>query len=81
MLALPEDMLHESGLTAAPPPFVHKPAQAPCPDALAAMMALLADAAAPVAIVAAAAGTPGLREYFARFAARIGLPVATAFPA
>jgi hypothetical protein len=50
VLALPEDMLHESGLAASPRPFVHRPAQAPCPDAMAAMIALLADAAAPVAI-------------------------------
>jgi len=79
VLALPEDMLHETGIDAAPRPFVHKPAQAPCPDALAAMMALLADAAAPVAIVGGAGWNARAREYFARFAERLGLPVATAF--
>src|SRR5687768_4669813 len=49
VLALPEDMLHEDGLSAEPRPFVARPAQAPCPDAMGALMALLADAAAPVA--------------------------------
>lgn len=79
VLALPEDMLHETGIDAAPRPFVHKPAQAPCPDALAAMMALLADAAAPVAIVGGAGWNAKAREHFAHFAERLGLPVATAF--
>src|SRR5690606_4439798 len=54
VLALPEDMLHEDRLEVSPRPFVHRPAQAPCPDALSAMMALLADAASPVAIVGGA---------------------------
>ncbi|HEU4651971.1 MAG TPA: thiamine pyrophosphate-dependent enzyme [Croceibacterium sp.] len=79
VLALPEDMLHDGELDAAPRPFVHRPAQAPCPDALAALMALLADAAAPVAIVGGGGWGPRAREYFAQFAERIGLPVATAF--
>ena len=79
VLALPEDMLHESGLTAAPRSFVHRPAQAPCPDAMAAMIALIGDAAAPLAIVGGAGWGPKAREYFTRFAERIGLPAATAF--
>jgi acetolactate synthase-1/2/3 large subunit len=79
VLALPEDMLHDSGVASEPRPFVHRPAQAPCPDAMAAMMALLADAAAPVAIVGGGGWGPRAREYFARFAERLGLPVATAF--
>lgn len=79
VLALPEDMLHENGLTAAPRPRVERPAQAPCPDALAAMMALIGDAAAPVAIVGGAGWHGKAREYFTQFAERIGLPVATAF--
>jgi len=79
VLALPEDMLHESGPDAVPRPFVHRPAQAPCPDALAAMMAMLGDAAAPVAIVGGAGWGPRAREYFTQFAERIGIPVATAF--
>src|SRR6478735_2063060 len=79
VLALPEDMLSDSGIEAAPRPFVHRPAQAPCPDALAALMALLGDAAAPVAIVGGAGWNAKAREYFAAFAERLGLPVATAF--
>jgi acetolactate synthase-1/2/3 large subunit len=79
VLALPEDMLHETGIEAAPRPFVCKPAQAPCPDAMAAMMALIADAAAPVAIVGGAGWNAKAREYFTQFAERLGLPVATAF--
>ena len=79
VLALPEDMLHEHGLDAAPRPFVARPAQAPCPDALAALMALLGDAAAPVAIVGGAGWGGKARAYFAQFAERLGLPVATAF--
>ncbi|HEY6816046.1 MAG TPA: thiamine pyrophosphate-dependent enzyme, partial [Croceibacterium sp.] len=60
-------------------PFVHRPAQAPCPDALAAMTALVADAVAPVAIVGGGGWDARARENFTRFAERIGLPVATAF--
>jgi acetolactate synthase-1/2/3 large subunit len=79
VLALPEDMLHECGLEPEPRPFVHRPAQAPCPDALATLMALLADAAAPIAIVGGGGWGPRAREYFTQFAERLGLPVATAF--
>src|SRR5690606_11862948 len=79
VLALPEDKLHESGHEAAPRPFVHRPAQAPCPDALSTMMALLADAAAPVAIVGGAGWGDKARDDFAQFAERVGLPVAKAF--
>ena len=46
VLALPEDMLSdEVPETAAPRPFVCRPAQAPCPDAMQTMTAMLADAA------------------------------------
>ncbi|MEO6387983.1 MAG: thiamine pyrophosphate-binding protein [Croceibacterium sp.] len=79
VLALPEDMLHESAIEAAPRPFVPRPAQAPCPDALAAMMDLIADAAAPVAIVGGAGWGTKARKRFAAFAERLGLPVATGF--
>jgi len=79
VLALPEDMLHESGLTAEPRPFVHRPAQAPCPDAISAMMALIGDAASPLAIVGGAGWGTKARTYFTAFAERLGLPVATAF--
>ena len=79
VLALPEDMLADAVEGLAPRPFVHRPAQAPCPDALAAMMALLGDAAAPVAIVGGAGWDGRAREYFTLFAEKLGLPVATAF--
>jgi len=79
VLALPEDMLHEEVVGALPRPFVARPAQPPCPDAMAALMALLGDAAAPVAIVGGAGWGARARQYFATFAERIGLPVATAF--
>ena len=79
VLALPEDMLHEGDVEGGPRPFVTRPAQAPCPDALAALMALLSDAAAPVAIVGGAGWNAKAREYFTLFAERLGIPVATAF--
>ena len=79
VLALPEDMLHENTGDAAPRPFVHRPAQAPCPDAMAAMMAMLGDAAAPVAVIGGAGWNAKARHYFTNFAERLGLPVATAF--
>jgi len=79
VLALPEDMLHEALTGAKPRPFVPRPAQAPCPDAMAALMALIADAAAPVAIIGGAGWGAKAREYFGQFAERLGLPVATAF--
>ena len=46
VLALPEDMLGKAVESAAPRPFVARPAQAPCPDAIAAMLDLIGDAAA-----------------------------------
>ena len=79
VLALPEDMLGETDVEALVRPFVHKPAQPPCPDALAAMMAMIGDAAAPLAIIGGAGWHEKARERFAAFAERIGLPVATAF--
>src|SRR5690606_22965216 len=79
VLALPEDLLSDAADGLAPRPFVHRPAQAPCPDAMAAMMALIGDAAAPVAIVGGAGWDNRAREYFAMFAKKLGIPVATAF--
>jgi acetolactate synthase-1/2/3 large subunit len=79
VLALPEDMLHEDGIETPPHPFVVRPAQAPCPAAMTTLMALLADAAAPVGIVGGAGWGAKSRQYFAQFAERLGLPVATAF--
>src|SRR6185503_16988058 len=71
VLALPEDMLSDA-VDALPRPFVHRPAQAACPDALTALRALLADAAAPVAIVGGAGWDTKARTYFQMFAERLG---------
>ncbi|WP_370188873.1 thiamine pyrophosphate-binding protein [Qipengyuania sp.] len=78
VLALPEDMLSRA-TTATPRPRVERPAQAPCPDAIQAMMALIADAAAPVAIIGGAGWNAKARAHFQLFAERLGIPVATAF--
>jgi acetolactate synthase-1/2/3 large subunit len=78
-LILPEDMLYDLVPGGMPRAHVERPAQAPCPDALQAMTALLADAAAPVAIVGGAGWNDKARAYFAQFAERLGIPVATAF--
>src|SRR5690606_34072371 len=79
VLALPEDMLSDAAGEARPRPFVHRPAQAPCPDALTTMLAMIGDAAAPVAIIGGAGWDTKAREYFTTFAERLGIPVATAF--
>ena len=80
VLALPEDMLAEEvAEDAAPRPFVHRPAQAPCPDAVATLMAMLGDAAAPLAVIGGAGWNAKARHYFTAFAEMLGLPVATAF--
>ncbi len=76
--ALPEDMLSRES-AAIPRPRVERPAQAPCPDAMQAMMALIADAAAPVAIIGGAGWNAKARAHFQLFAERLGIPVATAF--
>lgn len=78
VLALPEDMLSEA-CSVPPRPFVHRPAQAPCPDAMQAMMAMLDEAASPVAIIGGAGWGPKAREYCQLFTERLGIPVATAF--
>ena len=80
VLALPEDMLSDDVPgDLRPRPFVTRPAQAPCPDALQAMFAMIGDAAAPLAIVGGAGWNAKARAHFQTFAERIGLPVATAF--
>lgn len=80
VLALPEDMLAEAvPASLAPRPMVLRPAQAVCPDALAALRDLIADAASPVAIIGGAGWNAKARHYFQQFAERLGLPVATAF--
>ena len=78
VLALPEDMLFDA-TQASPRPRVERPAQAPCPDAMQAMMAMLDDAVSPVAIIGGAGWNAKARDYFQVFAERLGLPVATAF--
>ena len=79
VIALPEDMLLDEVSGIAPRPAIHRPAQPPCPDAMRVMMDLIADAAAPVAIIGGAGWHAKARENFTRFAERIGLPVAGAF--
>ena len=78
VLALPEDMLSDA-TQAVPRPAITRPAQAPCPDAMQALMAMIGDAASPVAIIGGAGWDAKAREHFQLFAERIGLPVATAF--
>jgi len=79
VLALPEDMLAKAVAGVRPRPMVVSPAQAPCPDAIATMLELIANAASPVAIVGGAGWNLKAREYFTQFAERVGIPVATAF--
>ncbi len=80
VLALPEDMLVEQvPATLTPRPQVLRPAQAVCPDAMAALFDLIGDAASPIAIIGGAGWNPKARAHFQAFAERIGLPVATAF--
>lgn len=79
VLALPEDMLLETVAGIAPRPQVVRPAQAACPDAVATAMAIIGDAAAPIAIVGGAGWNAKAREYFTAFAETVGIPVAAAF--
>ncbi|MEO9463284.1 MAG: thiamine pyrophosphate-binding protein [Marinomonas sp.] len=80
VLALPEDMLSEAVNAALKPrPLVTRPAQAPCPDAMQVMMAMIGDAASPIAVIGGAGWNNKARNNFEAFAERIGLPVATAF--
>lgn len=80
VLALPEDMLSELVPAAIKPrSFVTRPAQAPCPDAMQTMMAMIGDAASPIAIIGGAGWNAKARDHFQSFAERCGLPVATAF--
>ena len=79
VIALPEDMLLEQVRGVAPRPAVCRPAQAVCPDAMATLMQLIGDAAAPVAIVGGAGWHAKARDYFTQFAEQTGLPAAGAF--
>ena len=79
VIALPEDMLLEQVSGAHLRPAVYRPAQPVCPDAMSVLIDLIANAAAPVAIVGGAGWHAKAREHFTAFAERIGLPVAGAF--
>ncbi len=79
VIALPEDMLLELVSGVDPRPAVCRPAQAVGTDTMAALMELIANAAAPVAIVGGADWNAKARTHFTQFAERIGLPVAGAF--
>jgi acetolactate synthase I/II/III large subunit len=78
VLALPEDMLCDV-VESLDRPRVSAPEQDPDGAAMEQVMALLKDACAPVAIVGGAGWDAGAAHYFAQFATRIGLPVASAF--
>ena len=78
VLALPEDMLFRD-TAAFPRGYVHRSAQAPCPDAMQTLFAMLDEAASPIAIIGGAGWNAKARSHFQLFAERLGLPVATAF--
>ena len=78
VLALPEDMLSRD-TDAFARAYVHRPAQAPCPDAMQTLFAMLDEAASPIAIIGGAGWNAKARSHFQLFAERLGLPVATAF--
>ena len=80
VLAMPEDMLCDLvSASISPRPYVTRPAQAVCPDAMQALLAMLADAASPIAIIGGAGWNAKARDHFQAFAESVGLPVATAF--
>ena len=78
VLALPEDMLRDV-VEALDRPRVTPPEQDPDGAAMEQVIELLKNACAPIAIVGGAGWNEGAAHYFAEFATRIGLPVATAF--
>jgi acetolactate synthase-1/2/3 large subunit len=78
VLVLPEDMLRDE-VEALDRPAVPRFCQAADPLAIASLMEMLGNAAAPVAIVGGAGWCQGASHYFTQFAERIGLPVAAAF--
>ncbi|USI73686.1 thiamine pyrophosphate-binding protein [Sphingomonas morindae] len=78
VLALPEDMLLDR-VEAADRPRIQRPPQPADPGALEALVALLKDACAPLAIVGGADWDEAAAHHFAAFAEEIGLPVACAF--
>lgn len=78
VLALPEDMLRDE-VEAIDRPRVPPVAEAPDPGAVQALMELLKDACAPIAIVGGADWSPRAGHHFGNFAFRHGIPVAAAF--
>jgi acetolactate synthase-1/2/3 large subunit len=78
VLVLPEDMLRDE-VEAVDRPKAARFCQPADPMAVAALMDMLKDACAPIAIVGGAGWCAGTGHYFAEFAERIGLPVAAAF--
>ncbi|HEY0012799.1 MAG TPA: thiamine pyrophosphate-binding protein [Allosphingosinicella sp.] len=78
VLVLPEDMLRDE-VEAVDRPKAARFCQPADPMAVAALMNMLKDACAPIAIVGGAGWCAGTAHYFAEFAQRIGLPVAAAF--
>jgi len=78
VIALPEDMLTDE-VEAIDRPYVIRPPQAADSDAMAALVDLVRDACSPIAIVGGADWDAAAATNFARFASRIGLPVAAAF--
>ena len=80
VLALPEDMLSDPvPADIKPRALANRSAQAPCPDAMQTMMAMIGNAASAIAIIGGAGWNTKARSHFQNFAERIGLPVATAF--
>ena len=77
-LAIPEDMLRDE-VEALDRPRVPPVAETPDPGAIAAMIDLLKDAAAPVAIIGGADWSPCAAHHWANFAVRHGIPTAAAF--
>ena len=78
VLSLPEDMLRDE-VEALDRPYITPAAQPLCANAMMTLVELLRDAADPIAIVGGAGWNAKARHYFAEFAERLGLPVATAF--
>ena len=78
VLAIPEDMLRDE-VEALDRPRVPPVAETPDPGAIAAMIDLLKDAAAPVAIIGGADWSPCAAHHWANFAVRHGIPTAAAF--
>ncbi|NIJ19430.1 acetolactate synthase-1/2/3 large subunit [Sphingomonas naasensis] len=78
VIALPEDMLCDE-VEALDRPPLPRIAQAPDRRAMQALAEMVGDAERPIAIVGGAGWTPAAGAAFATFAARVGLPVASAF--